>query len=56
MWFQVADISGDLDEDTTEPPVMEWIGTSALKITFQSNAVDTGRGFFATVSSGAFRC
>ena len=55
MWFQVANIAADLNEDTAEPPAMEWTGTSALKISFQSNAVDTGRGFFATVSSGAFR-
>ena len=52
---QVATVSADLNDDTTEPPVMDWIGTSVLKVTFQSNAVDTGLGFFATVSSGKFR-
>ena len=52
---QVASVSVDINDDTTEPPVMDWIGRSVLKVTFQSNAVDTGLGFFATVSSGMFR-
>ena len=50
VFEQLVEVSDDYD--TTDPPVMDWVETSAIRIKFQSNAVTRGEGFYATVSSG----